>query len=390
MSSSSRAFALAYRAAVALIALMLLTKPVAALTLYAVGGNSQPSGGQTGLYTVDAGTGSMTWVGSPHTAASFDNSIYNGGLAYDPYNDRMYALGCDSSAASALFLINRSDASMVRIGYCYPGNPYAFCSGGLAFDLQTRRLFAVGDLNQPPYQRTSLVELDTATGAATPIGDSGPAGTYLSGLGCDPHTGILYANGFRNFDQNSGLFVLDKSSGAATFIGGHGLTLGRQMNYSGLAVDPISGTMFSFGSFSASQNNLYTVSKSSGAALSVGPESPNGVGVDGALAYVGTDILDAGPAAPSSMRLRAWPNPARAGVSFSFGLAGPGTVSLSLFDLAGRRVSTVTDERLAAGSHLLSWNGADARGERVAAGLYFATLRVDGVVLGTASVMVAR
>lgn len=381
---------LARRAATAIMALALFVTSVSAATLYAVGGNSGPAGGQTGLYTVDASTGNMTWVGSPHTAGSYDNTIYNGGLAYDPFTDRMYALGCDSSVTSALFLINRADASMVRLGYCYPGNPGAFCSGGLAFDLHTRKLFAVGDLNQPPYQRSSLVELDPATGAATPIGDNGTAGTYLSGLGCDPQTGVLYANGFRNFDQNSGLFVLDKGSGAATFVGNHGLTLGRQMNYAGLAVNPATGTMYSFGSFSASQNNLYTVSKSTGIATSVGPESPNGVGVDGALVYAGTDILDAGPAARSFLPLHAWPNPARAGVSFAFGLNQSGNVSLALFDLAGRRVFTLTDARLAAGPHLMQWDGSDARGERVAAGLYFATLRADGAVIGRTTVMVAR
>ena len=376
--------------AVTVLALVISGLPAAAMTLYAVGGNGGPSGGQTGLYTLDAGTGIMTWVGSPHTAGSFDNTIYNGGLAYDPYTDRMYALGCDSTSTSVLFLINRANASMVRLGYIYPANPYAFCSGGLAFDITTGRLFAVGDLNQPPYQRTSLVELSTVTGAAAPIGDNGGAGTYLSGLGCDPQTGILYANGFRFFDQNSALFALDKGSGAGTFIGNHGLTLGRKMNYAGLAVNPVTGTMYSFGSFSASQNNLYSVSKASGLATSVAPESPNGVGVDGALVYAGTDILGADPATPLSLPLRAWPNPARARVSFVFGLRRTGDVTLALFDLAGRRVSTVAEARLSAGPQQLQWNGADARGGRAAAGLYFAMLRADGVVIGRATVMVAR
>jgi len=320
--------------------------PASAFTLYAIGGNAGPSGGQTGLYTVDAATGNMTWVGSPHTAGSFDNSLYNGGIAYDPFTDRLYGIGCDSSAVSALFLINPADASMLRIGSCFPANPGAFCSGGLAFDIASRRLFAVGDLGQPPYQRTSLVELDTATGAATWIGDNGAAGTYLSGLGSDPLTGTLYANGFRNFEPGSGLFEVDKGSGAGTLIGYHGLVLGRQMFYSGPAVNPTTGSMLSFGSFSASQSNLYSVSKSTGAATSVAPLTPNGVGVDGALVYVGTDVLDAGSAAPSFRPLRAWPNPSRAGVRFSFGLDQPATVSLSLFDLAGRRVVTLADSRL--------------------------------------------
>ena len=128
----------ARRVAMAILAVSALVAPSYAATLYAVGGNGGPSGGQTGLYTLDPGTGNMTWVGSPHTAGSYDNTIYNGGLAYDPYTNRLYALGCDSSAASALFLVDPTDASMVRIGYLNVGNPYAFCSGGLAFDVTSQ------------------------------------------------------------------------------------------------------------------------------------------------------------------------------------------------------------------------------------------------------------
>jgi len=362
--------------------------PSYAATLYAVGGNFGPSGGQTGLYTVDPLTGVMTWVGSPHTAGSFDNSIYNGGLAYDPYTDRMYALGCDSSVTSALFLVNRNDASMVRIGYLGTSNPYAFCSGGLAFDVTTHRLFAVGDPGVG--QATALFELDTNTGAATVLGGNGPPGTYLGGLGSDPQTGVLYANGFRNFDQNSGLFMLDKGNGAGTFVGYHGLTLGRKKNYSGPAIDPATGAMYSFGSFSASQNNIYSVDKSSGAATSVAPESPNGVGVDGALAYAGLGFVDAGSPTVSSRPLLARPNPTSANVSFAFDLEREGRVSLALFDLAGRMIANLGDARYAAGPHVMPWDGIDARGQRVARGPYFAALRVDGALIGRTTVLVAR
>lgn len=381
---------LAHGVALACLAIAGLIAPVAGATLYALGGNQGPSGGQSALYTLDDATGVMTWVGSLHTAGSFDNTLYNGGLAYDPGADRMYGLGCDSSGTSALFLVDRTDASMVRLGYCYPPNTGAFCSGGLAFDITSGRLFAVGDLNQPPYQRTSLVELNPLTGAATVLGDHNPAGTYLSGLGADPQTGILYANGNKAFESQSALFTLDKNSGAAMFVGYHGLTLGRQMKYSGLAVNPVTGTMYGFGSFSGSQNNLYTVNKATGTAVSVAPATPNGIGVDGALVYVGTDILAVAPGKGVTTPLRAWPNPARSDVAFAFSLEQPGTIVLALHDVAGRRVASVPAGELPAGSHVLRWNGLDSSGARLPAGLCFATLRDHGVAIGRTSVLVAR
>lgn len=90
------------------------------------------------------------------------------------------------------------------------------------------------------------------------------------------------------------------------------------------------------------------------------------------------------------MRLDAWPNPTRAGVSFTFAVDRPGRVTLALFDLAGRRVASVADAPMPAGAQRLHWDGTDAGGERVAAGMYLAMLRVDGVVVGRGSVMMGR
>jgi len=162
------------------------------------------------------------------------------------------------------------------------------------------------------------------------------------------------------------------------------------MNYSGLAVNPVTGTMYGFGSFSASQYNLYTVSKATGAVTSVAPAMPNGIGADGALVYVGTDILAASSGEGATAPLRATPNPARLGVAFAFSLGQTGSIVLSLHDVAGRRVASVPAGEMSAGSHVVRWDGLDSRGGRVPAGLYFATLRDRGVVIGRTSVRVAR
>jgi flagellar hook assembly protein FlgD len=52
-------------------------------------------------------------------------------------------------------------------------------------------------------------------------------------------------------------------------------------------------------------------------------------------------------------------------------------VSLELFTVDGRSVARLVDGRLAAGQHALAWDGRDASGRAVTAGIYFARLLID-------------
>ncbi|HKQ56753.1 MAG TPA: PQQ-dependent sugar dehydrogenase [Candidatus Eisenbacteria bacterium] len=83
------------------------------------------------------------------------------------------------------------------------------------------------------------------------------------------------------------------------------------------------------------------------------------------------------------------PNPARAGVTLEFMLAKPGTVALSIHDLAGRRVrSLIAATPHPAGPRRLQWDGRDARGEALPAGIYRARLTVAGGTLERRVVLV--
>lgn len=72
------------------------------------------------------------------------------------------------------------------------------------------------------------------------------------------------------------------------------------------------------------------------------------------------------------------PNPARAGGRFHFALPVGTNVKLEMFDLNGRRVSTVADATYDAGVHDVSWNGTDANGRQLDAGLYWARFSANG------------
>lgn len=73
--------------------------------------------------------------------------------------------------------------------------------------------------------------------------------------------------------------------------------------------------------------------------------------------------------------LQAAPIPASQDVRIRFELASPGEVELSIYDLAGREVSSVYRGHGEAGAHEVHWDGRDASGRLADAGIYFARLR---------------
>jgi len=76
------------------------------------------------------------------------------------------------------------------------------------------------------------------------------------------------------------------------------------------------------------------------------------------------------------------PNPALAGTgtTIRFEVARPGPVSLRIVDVAGRRVRTLLDASVGAGSRSVRWDGRTDAGELAAAGTYFWRLERAGEV----------
>lgn len=64
------------------------------------------------------------------------------------------------------------------------------------------------------------------------------------------------------------------------------------------------------------------------------------------------------------------PNPVSRSARFSFDLRRSGKVALSVYDVSGRRVARVLEAELPAGEHSIAWDGKDARGLRLGAGVY--------------------
>jgi hypothetical protein len=86
------------------------------------------------------------------------------------------------------------------------------------------------------------------------------------------------------------------------------------------------------------------------------------------------------PGLPKALALsQNYPNPFNPSTTIAFDIPGtPGEkrhVEVTVYDVRGRRVSTLIESELEPGSYKLHWDGRDERGSKVTSGIYLYTLR---------------
>ncbi len=94
------------------------------------------------------------------------------------------------------------------------------------------------------------------------------------------------------------------------------------------------------------------------------------------LVYDPTTGVD--EAGRGALEVRAHPNPANPRTSIAFAMPGSGPAMLAVYDCRGRRVRTLHDGPLDAGSHSLPWDGRDDNGRGLGSGVYLYRLVAAG------------
>jgi hypothetical protein len=73
----------------------------------------------------------------------------------------------------------------------------------------------------------------------------------------------------------------------------------------------------------------------------------------------------------------AYPNPFSDSATFRFSVEVGVQISLTIYDVSGRRVATpMTSQMAVSGEQSVQWNGTDINGQHLASGIYFAKLKV--------------
>jgi hypothetical protein len=74
------------------------------------------------------------------------------------------------------------------------------------------------------------------------------------------------------------------------------------------------------------------------------------------------------------------PNPFNPATTIRYLIPESGNVDISVYDLLGRKVTTLVDEYRSAGEHSIVWDGTTALGEKVTSGLYLYRMEAGGRV----------
>jgi hypothetical protein len=85
----------------------------------------------------------------------------------------------------------------------------------------------------------------------------------------------------------------------------------------------------------------------------------------------------------ASISVSVSPNPFNPTTTITFTIPQSSHVTLSIYDIAGRRVNTLVDRMMERGSDRVVWNGRDAYGNPVSSGFYFYRVKAgDAVAIG--------
>jgi len=92
-----------------------------------------------------------------------------------------------------------------------------------------------------------------------------------------------------------------------------------------------------------------------------------------------TDVSDKPPGTlPKNFELyQNFPNPFNSSTVISYALERSSLVTLQIYDIQGKLVTTLVEEAQRVGIHQVTWDGTDYRGEQVASGIYFYRLKTE-------------
>jgi hypothetical protein len=98
---------------------------------------------------------------------------------------------------------------------------------------------------------------------------------------------------------------------------------------------------------------------------------------------IGTANQDHNSPLPDTALLTAYPNPFLQAAALKYYLAMPSSVEISIYNLKGEKLQSLSQANAAAGYHTQSWNGLDEQGKAVPTGLYLTRLSVNGKLMAT-------
>ncbi len=309
------------------------------------GNTAKNSGG--GLY-MSQGTAEL------HRVSCEDNGIatggtlmYGGGMHFNTVTVVADSLTCTGNNASIGAGMHLQDCPQADVTHSVlTGNAASYFGGGINFQNNT-----AGTLS------SNTVADNSGTGM-------GGGGIYVSGTSptmdhnivADNTGGTNFANGIAAGSAPAVITCNDVFGNSGADYSGFPDPTGTDGN---ISVDPL---------FCDATGGDYRIGAASPCAAANNP----GCGLIGALGLCGASPVPGGQEIPTAFRVsNNYPNPFNPRTTISFDLPRAGVTEVVIFDVAGRKVKTLLQGQLPAGTHSVTWNGDDDQGRHAAAGIYF-------------------
>ena len=301
--------------------------------LYALGS----SGGEGFLYTIDTTSAVATYrstVGIPDVRSASvrraDSVLY--GVSSDGVTSSLYRISINGGATT--------------VATIPVGNIRAIA-------------FGPGDTLYGATVTGGLYRIDPSSGGAAMLGST--RGLEYAGLAFHPVNGSLWGSVLHPIDS---IFTINTSNGSVTLIG----TTGFNALTASLAFSP-AGTLYGLIDNGTGENYLATISTSNGTGTLIGATVAGNLSAIALAPSAGGPVhVDDGrnTGVPSAYRLEEnYPNPFNPGTDIGFGIGDFGLVRLAVYDLLGREVAVLVNEKKAPGSYRVRF---DASG--LASGIY--------------------
>jgi hypothetical protein len=84
------------------------------------------------------------------------------------------------------------------------------------------------------------------------------------------------------------------------------------------------------------------------------------------------------PPTPILVLMQNYPNPFSFSTTIEYSLPHPSPAMLSIYNILGQRIARLAEPEASQGTNFFRWNGRNARGQRVASGLYLYRVEAGG------------
>ncbi len=302
------------------------------------------------LLNIDIQNGQGTLIGQ----TGFEN-IH--GMAVNPVSGVIYATANNSVGSTSLLRVNSQQGD----AYVTAEMPQ-FNLRALTFDRD-------GTPYTARFTNGELFTVDMATGELTSIGQT--TIPLLSGLSINPLNGELWGISLVNK-----LYKIDKTNGQSTLVGNPGFSRTPDIVFDD------QGNLYGLAGGENDVSELISIDTTTGAGTVIG--SVGVVGVAGLAIKTAPVVGINDPVAEVVPRttelLQNYPNPFNPLTIVNYQLSIDNWVTLKVYDLLGRKVKTLVNERKAAGSYTVKWDGRDDAGRPLASGVYVYRLKAGSFV----------